>query len=116
MIPLYMQSMTGAGMLPLLEAVAITVAALALLMVVARLFYFSAALGMQDATGHKVRMSDAELRKATRSSGVRASLRHREIVTILRTPAMITNGYLYSIVLPLVLMVPLFFRFTSSLQ
>ena len=113
-IGLCLQSMTGGGVLSLLLAIAITAAVVAVLLLVARLFYFAAALGMQDATGTKSRMTDSEFRKATRSSSARTALRRREISTILRTPAMITNGYLYSIVLPVLMLVFMVVRMVSA--
>ena len=115
-ITLCMQAMQGGGILPLLEALALTVAMVAVLIVLARLFYFSAALGMQDANGTKSRMSDEDMRRSTRASGMRTALRRREIRTILRTPTMLTNGYLYSIVLPFVVLVPILVKLGQSLN
>ena len=106
-IGLCLSGMLGGGVLPLLGALAITAALIALLLLCARLFYFAAALGMQDANGRKMRLTTEALDKRTRASGLRAALRRREIRTILRTPALINNGYLFSIVLPIVSQIPL---------
>ena len=114
-IGMFTQAMGGA-VVPLLLALAITVAVVVVLFIVARLFYFSAALGMQDALAGKGRLSDAQLRKSTRALGVRKALRRREIRTILRTPSMITNGYLYSIVVPLVIFIPIVVRVFDSIK
>ena len=101
-----LRCMTGGGIVPLLIAVGITAAAVLVVMLVARLCYFSAALGMQDAAAGKGGMTDAQLRKSVRATGLRKALRRRELRTILRTPSLITNGYLYSIVMPVAMLVP----------
>ena len=113
-IAMSLKAMTTGEALPLLEAAGITAAAVVLVFVVARLFYFSAALGMADANGKKVLMSSEELRRSTRAQSMRRSLRTREFRTILRTPSMITNGYLYSIIVPCVIVVPLAIQMYSS--
>ena len=115
-VTLCANAMTGSGVLPLLEAVGITLAEIIVLFIAAKLFYFSAALSMQDANGKKRRMSGDELRKSTRSSGMRTALFHREVRTVLRTPSMITNGYLYSLVVPLVITVPILVQLFNSLK
>ena len=116
LISLCLQAMTENNVVPLLLALAITVAVMAVLFIVARVFYFSAALGMQDANGSKVQLTDAELRKSTRAAGLRTSLRRREVRTILRTPCMITNGYLYSIVIPFIMVIPMVLKLYDSVK
>ena len=115
-IGLSIQSMTGGGIVPLLIAAAITLALAALVFLAAKLFYFAAALGMQDANGAKRHMTDAALRKSTRASGMRKALFRREMRTILRTPSLITNGYLYSLIVPLVLVIPVGIKVYDALR
>ena len=98
----------------LLYALLCTVGIVVLLIILAKTIYFSAALGMTDANGSRTPIKDAEMKKYTAKASLGRTLARREVQTILRTPAMITNGYLYSIVVPFVIIIPLAINLVNS--
>ena len=95
------------NLVALAVALAIGVASVAVAVVFARLFYFDAALAMTDANGARKTLDEDDLRKRSASRSLSRELFNREIRNIVRTPALLTNGILLSIVFPVIFIVPL---------
>ena len=90
----------------LILAIVVAVVAFAVVMLCARFFYFSAALAMTDAHGSRSQLASGALKKHTGSRKLSKELLRRELLGIIRTPALLTNGILLSIASPLFLVVP----------
>ena len=95
-------------------AVAIGLASIAVAVVFARLFYFQAALAMTDANGARTKLDEDDLKKHSASRSLGKELFSREMRNIVRTPSMLTNGILLSVVSPVIFIVPIVAKFGGT--
>jgi len=100
----------------LVYALLAVICALAVLTLLSRTIYLSAALSMTDANGSREKISAAGMKKHTAQHSLRGTLARHEIRQIFRTPALITNGYLYSIVAPFAIVLPIVFKGLDELK
>ena len=100
------EASTG-NVIALAIAVVICAAAIAVAVVFAKIFYFQAALAMTDANGARTKLDEDDLEKHAATRSLSAEIFRREVRTIVRTPAMLTNGILLSIVSPIIFIVPI---------
>lgn len=110
----FVQSAVEGSALNLLIAAGIAAGAVIVMLLVSRVLYFSAALGMTDANGKRGKLDSAAMDRATRRSSQSKALVKREIKSIFSTPSLITNGYLVSWVAPLVVLVPMFMQMINA--
>ena len=108
-IPFLIRVMEKRDMLSALWACIVVIAVMAVFHFASRYFYFSGAVGMQEAAVSRKKMSEKQLLRVNRQSGVVWSYTKKELRTILRTPAYYMSCLFLTLGWPLVLVVPAFF-------
>ena len=94
--------MKGFSLLAVLEILGITAAfALVFLLLISR-FYLNGALAMQETSAGKGLVSGAQMEQFNRKRSLVAAYTEKELKSVSREPAYLMNGFLYTIVFPLV--------------
>ncbi len=103
----FIRKFTETGrLLPLLQALLITAAALAAYLAAARLLYLKGAVNMQDASSSK-RLSERARQKIYAAKSPRASYQQKELRLLMRNPVYLLKDFLIAFGWPLII-IPLF--------
>lgn len=100
------KAMTGEGIWQLLIFLAITVAFLALFLLVASKLYFGGVLSMSETTSKRQKITAAEGEKLVRRQSVMSAYLKKELRLLFRTPVYFLNCILMVLIWPLIFFIP----------
>lgn len=108
-IPELCAAMAGEGVWHLLTGLLITAGYVLVFALIAKLLYLNSMLRMQDTgTGGRV-LNNSDIQRACRQRSVMAGYRLKDLKCIFRNPVYMTNGWLLSLLWPVLLLVPMLF-------
>lgn len=106
-IPLLCAPMTGQSPLLFPLGVLVTAAVIALFLLAADKLYLGGLLRMQDTASVKRKLSRSAVDKRCVNRGATRGYARKELLTVFRNPAFITNGWLISLIWPVLLLLPM---------
>lgn len=106
-VPLDCDLMNNGSPLLILAVLGITAAYILIFLFVSRTLYLRGALAMQDTAAGSGKLEKEALAHASAKQSVRKAYIRRDIRTIFRTPAYLTNGWLMAFLWPVLLLIGL---------
>ncbi|MFL0248407.1 putative ABC transporter permease subunit [Candidatus Clostridium stratigraminis] len=104
------------GLLNMLLYLVITIALLAVLLILGEAIYFKGVIGISEAASKRKKLSSKELDESTAQSSALKSYTIKELKLLYRTPAYFMNCVLITFLLPIFLLIPLFSEKKLGLQ
>lgn len=104
------------GLLNMLLYLVITIALLAVLLILGEAIYFKGVIGISEAASKRKKLSSKELDESTVQSSALKSYTIKELKLLFRTPAYFMNCVLITFLLPIFLLIPLFSEKKLALQ
>ncbi|MFL0269129.1 putative ABC transporter permease subunit [Candidatus Clostridium radicumherbarum] len=104
------------GLLNMLLYLVITIALLAVLLILGEALYFKGVIGISEAASKRKKLSSKELDESTVQSSALKSYTIKELKLLYRTPAYFMNCVLITFLLPIFLLIPLFSEKKLGLQ
>jgi ABC-2 type transport system permease protein len=104
------------GLLNMLLYLVITIALLAVLLILGEALYFKGVIGISEAASKRKKLSSKELDENTIQSSALKSYTIKELKLLFRTPAYFMNCVLITFLLPVFLLIPLFSEKQLGLQ
>lgn len=96
------------GIINILLLLAVTIALAALFIILGETLYFKGVIGISQATSKRKKLSSSELEESTVQSSVLKSYTLKELKILFRTPAYFMNCVLIDILMPVILLIPIF--------
>lgn len=96
------------GIVNMLLFLVVTIALLAILLILGEALYFKGVIGISEAASKRKKLSNEELEESTIQSSALKSYTIKELKLLFRTPAYFMNCVLISFLLPIILLIPIF--------
>lgn len=96
------------GIVNMLLFLIVTIALLIILLVLGEALYFKGVIGISEAASKRKKLSNEELEESTIQSSALKSYTIKELKLLFRTPAYFMNCVLVSLLLPIILLIPMF--------